>query len=582
MLLVTAAYEETWDGENDILLLGRWCHPGVALDKVEGRSFRILDDPFSDPASRKIFYAEANTVYESCLPILAEALNQYHSASHDDLYWRRIIGPWLKLYVNRVVHMWACISAALESGWAGDMRMLRYEVDDFVSDDLEEFENLITTQGWNHIVAFEIIKSRSLCGKINYLDRSVERSPKGRSKVRWSAVAFFSKVMRVSLRCFGVDQKYFIYSPYIHFRYLLPMMWSLRAFPYQSGASNASKVVQGAPVSRGKFNISPGGGNSDVADFLIRNAVNHMPKAYLEAYANLRKAAIEKYNWPANPTTVVTAVSQFSDDLFKIYSADVSEKGARLKIISHGGFGRYSYSDFQDLEFNFCDDYFTWGWSDYSSKCWRGFIPRPRLKRRRQMQTRFVLMTLYSVDQFRKFISVGLSYEDYIDRYLREQRRFINDLDVKVRESLTLKLAHHDPATVVEFLGESLFGVEVLSKGEKIAPYLSACDLSVVTYDATVIVESLVSNIPTVGFWRVEDWPVSENAKLIMESLRRCNILHETPESAALHINRIWGDIESWWKTDDVQRARKDFCSEYGRLSPQPVKELLDFLRGSE
>ena len=30
-----------------------------------------------------------------------------------------------------------------------------------------------------------------------------------------------------------------------------------------------------------------------------------------------------------------------------------------------------------DHEFEICDDYLTWGWSEYSNKCTRGFLPKP-------------------------------------------------------------------------------------------------------------------------------------------------------------------------------------------------------------
>ena len=64
----------------------------------------------------------------------------------------------------------------------------------------------------------------------------------------------------------------------------------------------------------------------------------------------------------------------FSDDLFKYYCANSVLTGSKINLICHGGGGKFKYSDWQDIDFNICDNYFTWGWSESSSKCVQGFF----------------------------------------------------------------------------------------------------------------------------------------------------------------------------------------------------------------
>jgi len=38
---------------------------------------------------------------------------------------------------------------------------------------------------------------------------------------------------------------------------------------------------------------------------------------------------------------------------------------------------------------------------------------------------------------------------------------------------------------------------------------------------------------------------------------------HETAESAAEYINTIWDNVDAWWNSEGVQKARSDFCKVY-------------------
>ena len=39
-------------------------------------------------------------------------------------------------------------------------------------------------------------------------------------------------------------------------------------------------------------------------------------------------------------------------------------------------------------------------------------------------------------------------------------------------------------------------------------------------------------------------------------------------------INKIWGDIDSWWQQDIVQIARNEFCNNYAKESKSPLRDL--------
>ena len=65
--------------------------------------------------------------------------------------------------------------------------------------------------------------------------------------------------------------------------------------------------------------------------FLKYMLIKQMPVAYKEGYSSCLDQ-ISVQNWPDNPKLIYTANSYASDDIFKIWMADKSERGAPIMI----------------------------------------------------------------------------------------------------------------------------------------------------------------------------------------------------------------------------------------------------------
>ena len=93
-------------------------------------------------------------------------------------------------------------------------------------------------------------------------------------------------------------------------------------------------------------------------------------------------------------------------------------------------------------------------------------------------------------------------------------------------------------------------------------------------YDSTGILEALALNTPCIAFWRNGFDHLIESAKPYYQLLVEAGIVHLSPESAALHVDKVWSDVEGWWWQKEVQEARFKFASRYAKPSKNPVKEL--------
>jgi putative transferase (TIGR04331 family) len=101
----------------------------------------------------------------------------------------------------------------------------------------------------------------------------------------------------------------------------------------------------------------------------------------------------------------------------------------------------------------------------------------------------------------------------------------------------------------------------------------------VIDHNATSYLQSLAMNAPTIIFWNPEHFEVMDKVKPDFKMLEDVGIYHKTPESAANFLNNHYDDIPKWWKSKEVQEARRKFCYKYARTSKFYLWEWVKFAR---
>jgi putative transferase (TIGR04331 family) len=81
-------------------------------------------------------------------------------------------------------------------------------------------------------------------------------------------------------------------------------------------------------------------------------------------------------------------------------------------------------------------------------------------------------------------------------------------------------------------------------------------------------------------FWNPKHWELHKSAKPYFEQLKEVGVFHETPESAAKHITKIWDNVDDWWTSKSVATALNYFCENYNKTNKNIVnaiqKELIN------
>ena len=86
-------------------------------------------------------------------------------------------------------------------------------------------------------------------------------------------------------------------------------------------------------------------------------------------------------------------------------------------------------------------------------------------------------------------------------------------------------------------------------------------------------------NVPTIMFWNPDHWEVNSTAQPYYDKLKSVGIFHESPESAAKQMAKVWNDVGRWWLSEEVQAAKNEFCKQYARDPENSLEELYNFFQ---
>ena len=102
--------------------------------------------------------------------------------------------------------------------------------------------------------------------------------------------------------------------------------------------------------------------------------------------------------------------------------------------------------------------------------------------------------------------------------------------------------------------------------------------LMVYTYNSTGFLEAFVSNVPCIMFWDPVMSRVRPEAVNDFDALKRVGILHDTPQSAAAHVDAVWKDVPAWWNSSAVQAVLQKFIETYCKQSSTMDNEIRNAL----
>jgi putative transferase (TIGR04331 family) len=582
--LITTADERTWpnDQTEPVLFLGQWCKRYSRRDKWE--QLDSVFAPYHWDDRQKLFtdYQYLQELYEEILTELSEQLNYSHKTNHSLRYWRILIGPWLGYFVQILFDRWFMLQYAVKQYNVTECHIVKRDLISIVPNDMSHFIEMFVDDDWNEAIYAELLK-HCWSDQVNLTpvdsDSAKDYSNNINNSIKKNVKKFTEKVLSKYNKISIKEDEYFFISSYLPLKAELTLQIQLGQFPKIWRRQQQSEKLDSADISKRFFNLGVYKKNDQSFSAVVRRLIAlQIPIAYLEGYAKLVEKT-QQLPWPKKPKAIFTSNAYSSDDIFKCWSAEKVEAGVPLVIGQHGGnFGMNPFSFHEEHQIKISDQWLSWGWMDSKRS---NIIPMGNLKAFSRSigydPKGGALMVEMSIPRNSYGLYAIPISNQWLD-YLNDQFLFLKSLPKQLRHQVLLRLYANDFGwDQIERWKDEMPDVQLNYGNDNIHSLMRKSRLYISTYNATTYLESLSWNMPTIIFWNIEHWELNEQTKPYFELLKKVGIFHETPQSAAHQMIKVWNDVDSWWSSEEVQNARIKFCEEYAYISKKPIDKLQNF-----
>ena len=581
--LILTSNIDTWKFDREVIFLGKWCLKDTYKSVWEKMDAEIAPPIGATTEDCNFLFLEARRIESHLFPKFTSILNQHHGVAYDERYWKILTGHWFRnmteLLTNRIYTIQRCFDqyniATLSSfipdtnnlAQANYMDSVMKAEDDFWNSQI--YEKIIQLLIPN-LPNFEMIPYKNMVDQPNEIQATRKRK------------IFSKELIYMTLRKlagnFERESDAFIINSFLPLEREFVLEVLLAQFPQWHISQKyetliAPKVEVRKSLSQELSKIA----KSEVESTLATLIFDLIPIGYLEGFTELSELS-KKQTWPKKPKFIFTSNNFAGDDVFTMWTANKVAEGIKYIVGQHGaGYGTHKYES-PTVEEETSDKFITWGWSLNQFKYLPGFIFKNATTKNYTSKSNGGLLLIQQP------YTIRIRLWDQANRssqYIDEQYIFSAKLRTDIFDELTVRL----PPSHEKMLAEMELNWRNFDKDIKI----DSCKMPirelwkenriiVHSYDSTGMLETLEANIPTIAFWKNGlDHLLAEATPFYMK-LVDVGIVHFTPESAAYKINEVWDDVEKWWQSNEVQNARKKFCSQYARSSKKPARDLKKIL----
>ena len=555
--LVTTALESTWNTSCKTIFLGEWCK--LYKKKSIWKKMDAITHKYHWDDREKYYsdYQYLDSLYEEKLSLLSQKLGKMHGVTTNICFWRIIIGPWLRFFIDSVFDRYENVHSLKKMHEIQNTLILQYKLSDWAPSNFACFYKQLTSDAWNHVIFSECIKDIGL----SHTDLDIRLKEKEEVQLSFKDKLINKVLLLTNKITPSFLNKIVIVAPYIGIGKLFKWQLQLGQLPFLSREQkfNLSKNTD----SKKRDLLKDDNVKDEYERLLGKLIVNLIPLNYVENFDIFYKKSLACY--PKKPRVIYTANAYQANDSFKFWAAHHTEKKVPFVLGQHGdNFGIAKINQTEVHQVNIADVYLSWGWHD-SKKTNMRPLPTPQLDKKppKYKKDGDIVMALSDYPRY-FYCQYSIPVASQVLGYIDEQIKFIDSLNKNLKGRLKIRLVSDNfdwglEDRLVDSGYENFFD----NSKQKFIPRLNDCSLSISTSNTTTFLETLSLNFPTIVFFNPSWYEIRENAKTSIESLRKVGILHETPDSAAIFLNELGGDIANWWSGEELQKVREEFCSTY-------------------
>ena len=560
--LITTSDKRSWGSHQNNIFLGSWCE---SFGKENPENLKIQNYHWDDKEKFERDIQYLNDLYETKLDELSIAMNKIHNETNNKSFWRIIIGPWLKSFIDVVFDRYESIDILNSEHEIDNTYCLKANYLDWTPKDFNEYLNLIKFDEWNHLIYSEIIKYIGI--PFNEIKTPLIRLSGGKRKNPLKKLFnhinnYYNKLLPNKFNKNFVVAGYFKPLQLIKFHFFLKQIPQFLNYELEINRATTIKTDVRSKIilnSNNKFEV--------LLNDLIKKQI---PTAYIESYELIKKKAIKFF--PKYPAVILTSNAFNSNEAFKFWVASKKESiNTKYIINQHGGnFGICFYSQSEKHQILTSNIFTTWGWIDSKNKKIKPMpsykLQQLKYKKRNNISNIQLLVASYP-KHFYTLIDQPNASQNI--EYFNGIENLLNKLENNVKKKLKIRIHQDLYGWKIKQRFCELGYRDSLEDSTSISFKKSTnnSSISICTFNSTTFLETLSANVPTLIFFSSNRYLIRDNAKPMFEKLKNVKIFFETPEELAKHLNDIHLDIYDWWNQQELQSTKNEFCYNYARKS---------------
>jgi len=507
---------------------------------------------------------------------LINILNSHFDIKMNEKFWRILIGRWFFVASETFYNRYNSIKELIDKKKYSKLIFKDLYNSPYILRSNFEFCNMLKNLDWNQSVIFEITKKMNIPYDIqNFKTKKFFKKKEKRYFFEFKKIInkFLlkinskSSILLISTSLSRLKETLLQLKYMNFFLFNLPDLFEDIKLKYYYDSDLRNTLCE-----KNLKNSEKEDQEEQIIKYLL---IKYMPIIYLE---NFKFLSDQVHNF--NFKLILTSQHYDDNEYYKFLAAYCSSKKSKIVYLQHGNVDGVSEFDIYNNHILSVYKYLTWGWSEQKNK--NSILSFYNIKNsgykkfnKKFKFNRSLIFFSTAIDQNKFFFDVQeRNKKKYFDQLV-----FFENLNSEIRLLTKVKLYNGEtghPDILAKTLKDKIPKIKIIKKNKKIFDYKNL--LSVYSYDSTGFLEHICLNKPCLMY--IDDYrnEVNEFSLPYYDKLKKIDLIHNSAEDASKFVNKNWNNILDWWYSDEVQSTIFEFSNNFSRYTPEPIKEINNFL----
>ncbi len=535
--------------------LGKWCD----LYSQNEKSF--LNYKFKEKKNFK-------DIQKKNFIFLSNELNKYHNTNYSKKFWKILLYPWIYSFSYIVSDRFDIIQK-LKKIKKTQSFLLTKDKSNLIFDDYLHYIRNYQTDIFNNNIFMDLVGFKLKKDIQNFKIKQNLNLKHNKKKVLKNKKVFFSLLSNKKVIFFDTNlslkKNYNLYLKYFFFE--------------NDCSVNKRKKIDFK--FRNKF-MNRRSYSNNFQNILNYISIKYIPKSYLEDFKNFVSAskfkALDK-----EPKIIITSHSHITDDLFKIWYANIvdKKKDVKLFVLQKGSEYFLKNESTRNLSYQLLDKKFTWG--SFADKEKKNICLGYNFNFNYFLKKRKKLKILYVCNEFPKYffknnsISHGPNFLDHI--LLHET--FFKNLNFEVIDKIEIKPYFENLGwNVLSRLKKINKKIKIVKEND-ISKLYKLYDIVIPASPSTTFLECIYLNIPVILLFKKDVWKVNDETKKFLKKFKNRKIYFDDSIKASNYLNKNLNNLKVSWHSKPTQNIlnqfRKKFILKNENFSSDLAKIIEDY-----